>query len=129
MLSASRTVAALLVAPLGALIAHLAVTATMGDLASVRGSLLAALLVAVVAGVAGLVLVLPVLLLAPRLRLVAWWAAAPWGAAVALLVTMVMVGPSRMTRLSATAMATLGAASGLTYSIAARVLEYKQRAV
>jgi len=133
MLSAPRTVAALLVAPLGALVAHVAVTAALGDLASVRGSLLMALLVAAVALVAGLLLVLPVLLLLPRLRRLPWWAAAPWGAAIALLVTMLIVGPSMVTRLSSTAMAVLGAASGLTYSIAARLLlrgqMYRQRPV
>ena len=129
MLSASRTAAALFVAPLGAILAHVAVTATLGDLASVRGSLFAALLVGVIAAVVGLVLVLPVLLLVPRLRQLPWWAAAAWGAAVAFLVTMLIVGPTMVTRLTGTAMAALGAASGLTYSIAARVLMAKQRAV
>ena len=53
MLSASRTVAALLVAPLGAIVAHLAVSAVIGDLASIRGSFVAALLVGAIAAIVG----------------------------------------------------------------------------
>jgi len=128
MLSVSRTVAAVLVASFGAVVAHLAVSAVIGDMASTRGSFVVALLVGAIACIVGLVLVLPVLLLVPRLRLLPWWAAAAWGAAVAFLATMLIVGPT-MARRTGSAMAVLGAASGLTYVLAARVLLYKQRAV
>ena len=126
MLSASRTVAAVLVAACGAIVAHLAVSAVIGDLASVRASFVAALLVGAIACIVGLVLVLPVLLLVPRLRQLPWWAAAAWGATVAFLVTILILGPT-MARRTGSAMAALGAASGLTYALAARVLVRFQR--
>jgi hypothetical protein len=134
MLSASRTVAAMLIAPFGTMAAHLAVSAVIGDLDTLRGSPVVALIVGTVAAVAGLVVVLPVLLFAPALRLLPFWAAAAWGAALALLVTVILAGPFMMSRTSAISMAVLGAASGLTYAIAARVLmrrqpAYAQRAV
>ena len=112
-----------MVAPLGTMAAHLAVSAALGDLHTVRAAPLAMLLVGAVAAVAGLVLVLPVLLVWPTLRLLPWWAAAAWGASLALLVTVILAGPSMMSRTSAIAMAVLGAASGLTYAVAARALK------
>jgi hypothetical protein len=120
-----RTIAALLVAPFGTILAHVAVSAAIGDLDSVRFSPVATLLVAAGAAAAGLLFVLPVLLLVPRLRTLPAWAAAAWGAALALLVTVILVGPSMVSRTSAIAMAVLGAASGITYAIAVRALGKK----
>jgi hypothetical protein len=129
MLSAPRTLAAMLIAPFGAMAAHLMVSATLGDLETIRSSAAATVLVGGFSAVAGLVLVLPLLLLIPALRLLPSWAATAWGAAIALLVTVILVGPAVTSRTSAIAMATLGAGSGLTYAIAARALMRLQRRV
>ena len=128
MLSGPRTVVAMSVAPLGTMAAHLVVSAAIGDLPSIRTSPVVTLIVGAVAGLVGLCLVLPVLLLIPRLRMLPWWAAATWAAALAVLVSLLFVGPSLLSR-RGVSMAILGAASGLTYALAARALLYKQRAV
>jgi hypothetical protein len=125
MLSASRTLAALLVAPFGTMLAHLVVSAAIGDLDTARSSPVGILLVGGFAAVFGLLLVLPFLLVIPALRLLPLWVATAWGAALALLVTVILVGPSMTSRTSTIAMAVLGAASGLTYAIVARVLAKK----
>ena len=124
MLSASRTVAALAAALSGTMVAHILVSAALQGVDSVRNLLIVSVLVAVGAGVAGLVLVLPVLLLVPRLRTVPWWAAAAWGAVVAILATLLIAGMS-IERQGIATMASLGAASGIAYSIAARILAKK----
>jgi hypothetical protein len=78
--------------------------------------------------------VLPILLLVSAIRLLPVWAAVVWGAALALLVAVILVGPLVASRTSTFSMAVVGGASGLTYAIAARVLmrrqqAYKERAV
>jgi hypothetical protein len=127
MLSAGRTVAAMLMAPVGTMAAHLALSAAIGD-DTLRDYPFVVLLVGTVAAVAGLVVVLPVLIFAPALRLLPLWAAAAWGAALALFVTVILVGPLMISRTSTISMAVLGSASGLTYAIAARVLMRRQQA-
>jgi hypothetical protein len=81
MLSPSRTVAALATALFGTMGVHIVVGAAIGDFDSVRNLLIVTVLVAFWSGVAASVLVLPVLLLVPRLRTLPWWAAAVWGPA------------------------------------------------
>jgi hypothetical protein len=125
-LSVSRTVAAMLVALLGTMAAHLVLSAARGELSSIRSSPVATLLVGVYAGLAGLVLVLPFLILLPRLRLVAHWIAALWGAGVAVGFSLLLVGPRFLSVPTGAALAALGAASGATYSLAARALMRRQ---
>ena len=73
---------------------------------------------------AGLGLVLPVLLFVPSLRLAPYWGAAVWGAAVAMLFCLLLLGLGRFPDTLAPILLLMsnGAAAGLTYALAARAL-------
>lgn len=67
---------------------HLAVSAAIRDFATFRFPLRAAGFIGLCSGLTALILVLPVLLAIPRVRLLPFWAAALWGLAIALLIAL-----------------------------------------
>jgi hypothetical protein len=115
------TLGPLLLAPLGAMGVYAVFSAISGESAS--KALVMFWVVGTASLAAGVVLVLPVLALVPKLRQPPAWIAAIWGATVAVCVGWltgpVNAGFPEFSRLVAP-FAALGAASGLTYAFASK---------
>jgi hypothetical protein len=115
------TLGLLLLAPLGAMGVYAVFSAISGESAS--NALVMFWVVGAASLVAGMVFVLPVLVLVPKLRQPPAWIAALWGATVAVcvgwLTDPVNTGFPELSRLVAL-FAASGAASGLTYAFASK---------
>jgi hypothetical protein len=113
----------LLLAPLGAMGVYAVLSAISGESAS--NALVMFWVVGAASLAAGMVFVLPVLALVPKLRQPPAWIAALWGAAVAVCVGWLTAGVNtdfpEFSRVVGP-FAVLGAASGLSYTFASKRL-------
>jgi hypothetical protein len=118
------TIRPLLIAPLGSVVVHaILMFGFQGQRPSVE---LLFIVLAIVCGVslaASIVLVVPVLVLVPRLRQPATWFATAWGALTGSVAATAIFGPSVLaasSRFAIVGFAAAGGASELLYAIAAR---------